>query len=229
MLCTPSVVTVEVTVNPDSIAKFNECQPVESYETVTIESFNKPASLGEFNLACTERCDIKYSTARPWMNLPMGSYEQLRAIFDWENSPVDHISTINYILEKRYSSSEIGTVGYDSLVETYCEEGSEWVNSYLRSGVHDQDEWRARKSTEIIENLDSAMAKSDGFTGTVYRGMKLLVKDYLQFTDGKSIHFDNFVSCSLAPIMFNHGIAECRHLNFNESTSPVVLKDNDTR
>ncbi|QBX32886.1 hypothetical protein Asfd1_260 [Aeromonas phage Asfd_1] len=195
-------------------------------EKTAMVDINKPASLMDFNKARQVQCSKLWDSERPWMALPLGSYEQMRLIFDWEASPSDVIQSVNRIMEWRYSHSEMDSLGYHSEeIRDYCDEGSESINAYLRSGVLTDYPQRNEELLGQIKKIDDLMLKSDGISQTVYRGMKLPIADYIKFRDSGSMLFKNFVSCSLAPIMFNHGIAECRHLNLASKTMGIELKE----
>ncbi|UOX40329.1 Alt-like RNA polymerase ADP-ribosyltransferase [Aeromonas phage GomatiRiver_11] len=197
-------------------------------EKCSMVDINKSASLMDFNKAReTQAGATLWETERPWMALPLGSYEQMRLIFDWEKDPANVIQTVNRIMEWRYSHSEMDSLQcHSDEVREYCDEGSEPINAYLRSGVLD-DDYPIRNASILahIEQLDKFMAESDGTSQTVYRGMKLPIADYIKFRDSGSMLFKNFVSCSLAPIMFNHGIAECRHLNLSAPIIGIVERE----
>lgn len=224
------IVTVEVSenfVNSDSPIGESECQ----FDGFTAENFRTPLTLEEFNWGWKKHINFTHGWAhgyQPWMSLELGSYEQVRMIFDYHadsqyhDTAVNVIHACNRVLEERYNMSA-STVGnfetYCDYINEYCDEGSNKAAAYLRSGCYTDDDVEYVK--EMIESMDSHMNKSSSFNGNVWRGMKLPFRDFVKFRENGSILFKNFVSTSLAPIMWNHGIVECRALHLNRPINKI--------
>lgn len=200
-----------------------------SFSGYTVDAINAPITFEELEWAC-KNVEYSHDVSRhghmPWMNLELGSYEQVRLIFDFHgrNSP-DIIRMCNRIAEQRYVDSchSICTLKkYDDYVSSYCDEEFSNVSAALRSGIFDDE--NKKFVTECIRRMDSHMAESENFNKSVWRGMSLNKADYMKFKDSGSILFKNFVSTSFCPIFFNYGsIAQCRHLDFNEITQEIVI------
>ena len=150
----------------------------------------------------------------PWMNLELGSYEQVRLIFDFHGKNSSNIiRACNRILEQRYIDSHhsICTLKkYDDYVSSYCDEEFSNVSAALRSGIF--DDANKKFVTECIRRMDSYMAESENFNKSVWRGMSLNKADYMKFKNSGSILFKNFISTSFCPIfsitaLLNAGIS----------------------
>ena len=198
-----------------------------SFSGYTADTINAPITFEEFKWAC-KISDNFHNTSighMPWMNLELGSYEQVRLIFDFHGKNSSNIiRACNRILEQRYIDSHhsICTLKkYDDYVSSYCDEKFSNVSAALRSGIF--DDANKKFVTECIRRMDSYMAESENFNKSVWRGMSLNKADYMKFKNSGSILFKNFISTSFCPIFFNYGIAECRHLDFNETTQEIVI------
>ncbi|ADM79649.1 Alt-like RNA polymerase ADP-ribosyltransferase [Aeromonas phage phiAS4] len=214
------------TVVPVAIEKpiFFKSHP--SFGGYTADTINSPITFEELEWACKNveyAHDVSSHRNMPWMNLELGSYEQVRLIFDFhgKNSP-DIIRMCNRIAEQRYTDSCMCILKkYDDYVSSYCDEEFSNVSAALRSGIF--DDANKKFVTECIRRMDSHMAESENFNKSVWRGMSLNKADYMKFKDSGSILFKNFVSTSFCPLFFNYGIAQCRHLDFNEITREIVI------
>lgn len=164
----------------------------------------------------------------PWLKLPLGSYEQLRSIFDWHHDGVSHAKCVdladfvNRIMGCRYA--ELGELvdKHGDAVRDYCDDGFSMITAYLRSTRPEIDsgEDEADVASKVAA-IDELMAEADAFSYGVYRGMTIPVGDYFKIKERGSWLFKNFVSCSLAPIMYSNGIIESRSLDLNSPEKQI--------
>ncbi|APU01989.1 hypothetical protein [Aeromonas phage L9-6] len=211
-----------------SIGKLSE-EAEPDYSNFTIDTINKPITLKEFIWAWSKCGSGAWLLGHmPWMNLELGSYEQVRMIFDYHSDSQYHdtcvniIHSCNRVLEERYSESRstVGSIEFDDHIHNYCDEGFASVAAGLRSGTFDSGS-AGIFARQCVEVMDRYMDDSIEFRGSVWRGMSMPVASYEQFRNNGSILFKNFVSTSIAPIMYNHGIVECRNLHINKPTADV--------
>lgn len=228
----PNIKVVDV----DPLFDLIEAEEIElKFSGFTVENFRSPLTLQEFLWGWKKMSNDRFRFVHmPWMNLEIGSYEQVRMIFDYHSTADFHddavkiIQACNRVLEERYSQSS-HTVGnfdfFSDWVTDYCDEGFSAVAAALRSGDFDVDNSKYVK--KMVKELDDLMARSSPFSGQVWRGMKLVYRDYKKFRENGSILFKNFVSTSMAPIMWNYGIAECVNANLNRNQCEIDYDDND--
>lgn len=206
---------------------------VRDFTGFDANTIRKPLSLQDFMWAWERTgCGGPWTKGHlPWMDLELGSYEQVRLIFDYHaeentnNTCVNIIHSCNRVLEERYSQSSkrMNTGDFCDYVHSYCEDGSNIISAFLRTGIDDEDktEDETKYTRDTIKEIDAKMDKSSGFSKNVWRGMTLTYNDYVKFKENGSILFKNFVSTSFAPIMWNFGVVECRSLDLSRQTNEI--------